>query len=312
MAPSGCTANFVFGGLGNPHIGTARHCVGGVGDELVMQVDSVTLASVGTVVQPHVRARQPGNDFALIRIDPAVATRWGVTPAIPVIGGPNGVYTGCGPVPVAHFGHGYGVAVGQGKPEGGIAADWSDDAYAWAGFGLPGDSGSPVITATGQAAGNFTHLVVGGFAGNLAGMRATRLIQVAGLPIANANGSTVGRRDHQLRPRPAGLAEQTQLRCGDRLRLGAGCRRLERGVGQQAGQPGEVLAQPLLGRGRAQRRRRVEQRVEHQPAGRRAPPSCGFPATCVIPRLERVSSLVAKLPSVQITFGSISSTCFQR
>ena len=29
----------------------------------------------------------------------------------------------------------------------------------------------------------------------------------------------------------------------------------------------------------------------------------------VIPRWERVSSLVAKLPSVQITFGSISSIC---
>ena len=49
-----------------------------------------------------------------------------------------------------------------------------------------------MITASGQAAGNFTHLVVGGFAGNLAGMRATRMIQVAGLPITNANGSTAG------------------------------------------------------------------------------------------------------------------------
>ena len=191
VAPSGCTANFVFGGLGNPHIGTAAHCVNGIGDELVMQVDSVTLASVGTVVA-RTGAQEPGNDFALIRIDPAVATKWGVTPSIPVIGGPNGVYTGCGPIPVLHYGHGYAAAVGQGKPEGGIVADWSDDAYAWAGFGLPGDSGSPVITATGQAAGNFTHLVVGGFAGNLAGMRATRMIQVAGLPITNANGSTAG------------------------------------------------------------------------------------------------------------------------
>ena len=192
VAPAGCTANFIFGGPGNWHVGTARHCVGGVGDELVMQVDSVTLASVGTVVSHTSGEGEPGNDFALIRIDPGVATKWGVTPAIPVIGGPNGVYTGCGATPVLHFGHGYGVAVAQGKPEAGIAADWSDDAYAWAGFGLPGDSGSPVITAGGQAAGNFTHLVVGGFAGNLAGMRATRMIEVAGLPIVNANGSTSG------------------------------------------------------------------------------------------------------------------------
>jgi hypothetical protein len=191
VSPAGCTANFIFGGPGNYHIGTASHCVDGVGDELVMQVDSVTLASVGTVVK-RTSQQEPGNDFALIRIDPGVAAKWGVTPAIPVIGGPNGVYTGCGPVGVTHYGHGYGVAVAQGKPEGGIAADWSDDAYSWAGFGLPGDSGSPVITTGGQAAGNFTHLVVGGFVGNLAGMRATRIIQFAGLPIVNANGSTSG------------------------------------------------------------------------------------------------------------------------
>jgi hypothetical protein len=191
VAPSGCTANFIFGGAGNPHIGTAAHCVNGVGDELVMQVDTVTLASVGTVVA-RTGQQEPGNDFALIRIDPGVAAKWGVSPAIPVIGGPNGVYTGCGPTAVLHYGHGYGVAVAQGKPEGGLAADWGDDAYSWAGVGIFGDSGSPVITQSGQAAGNFTHLVVGGFAGNLAGMRATRMIQFAGMPIVNANGSTSG------------------------------------------------------------------------------------------------------------------------
>ena len=144
VAPAGCTANFIFGGPGNWHIGTAAHCVDGIGDELVMQVDTTTLASVGTVVA-RTGQQEPGNDFALIRIDPGVAAKWGVSPAIPVIGGPSGTYTGCGPVPVLHYGHGYGVAVAQGKPEGGIAADWSDDAYAWARrrgagrLGQPGD-----------------------------------------------------------------------------------------------------------------------------------------------------------------------------
>ena len=191
VAPAGCTANFIFGGPGNWHVGTAAHCVDGVGDEVVMQVDTATLASVGTVVK-RTAEQEPGEDFALIRIDPGVASKWGVNPAIPVIGGPNGVYTGCGPVPVLHYGHGYGVVVAQGKPEGGLAADWGDDAYSWAGVGIFGDSGSPVIVAGGRAAGNFTHLVVGGFVGNLAGMRATRMIQFAGLPIVNANGSTAG------------------------------------------------------------------------------------------------------------------------
>ena len=191
VAPAGCTANFIFGGPGNYHVGTASHCVDGVGDELVMQVDTTTLASVGTVVS-RTSQQEPGEDFALIRIDPGVAAKWGVNPAIPVVGGPNGVYKACGPVPVLHYGHGYGVAVAQGKPEGGIAADWGDDAYSWLGVGAPGDSGSPVVTAGGMAAGHFTHLVVGGFVGNLAGMRATKMIQFAGLPIVNADGSLAG------------------------------------------------------------------------------------------------------------------------
>ena len=195
VAPSGCTANFIFGGAGNYHIGTARHCVGGAGDELVMQVDSITLASVGTVVKHTSGPGDPGNDFALIRLDPGVVAKWGVSPALPVVGGPNGVYTGCAVQGVKHFGHGYGVAVGQGKPSAGVATNWNDDGYGWTGFGLPGDSGSAVVTATGQAAGNFTHLIVnpGEYPGSdLAGTRATKLIQFAGLPIVNANGSTSG------------------------------------------------------------------------------------------------------------------------
>ena len=55
-----------------------------------------------------------------------------------------------------HYGHGYGVAVAQGKPEGGLATNWFENSYGWTGFGAPGDSGSPVVTASGQAAGNFT------------------------------------------------------------------------------------------------------------------------------------------------------------
>ena len=45
------------------------------------------------------------------------------------------------------------------------------------------------------------------------------------------------------------------------------------------------------------------------------PPSsctCGVPRTLVIPAWLPLSSLVAKLPSVQTTFGSISRTCSKR
>jgi len=62
----------------------------------------------------------------------------------------------------------------------------------WTGVGAPGDSGSPVITSSGQAAGNFTHLIVhtGYLGNNQAGMRATAILRFAGVSLVNADGST--------------------------------------------------------------------------------------------------------------------------
>jgi hypothetical protein len=195
VAPAGCTANFIYTDGSSQYIGTARHCVDSIGQEVVMQVDTTTLASVGTVAKMTSGEGVPGKDVALIRIDPAVAAKWGVNPAVPVVGGPNGIYTGCGSVGVKYYGHGYGVAVAQGKPEAGLATNWHDDGYGWTGFGAPGDSGSPVLTADGLAAGNFTHLIVdtGDYLGSdHAGMRITRILQVTGTRLVNADGSTTG------------------------------------------------------------------------------------------------------------------------
>jgi hypothetical protein len=192
VAPYGCTANFVFTDGTSYYVGTARHCVDAVGQTVTMQVDTTTLADVGTVAKHTSGDGQPGNDFALIRLDPAVVTKWGVNPAIPVIGGPNGVYAGCGPEAVRHYGHGYGVAVAQGKPEGGVATSWFDDGYGWTGFGAPGDSGSPVVTSDGRGAGDFTHLIVDTrYPGSdLAGMRLTAILRFAGVALMNADGTT--------------------------------------------------------------------------------------------------------------------------
>lgn len=195
VAPYGCTANFVFTDGGSYYVGTAGHCSNSVGETVTMQVDTSTLADVGTVAK---RTNQPpgdgipGDDFTLVRLDPAVVAAWGVNPAIPAIGGPQGVYSGCGPETVRHYGHGYGVAVAQGKPEGGIATSWFENSYGWTGFGAPGDSGSPVVTTDGKAAGNFTHLIVHtGYPGSdLAGMRATAILRFAGVSLVNADGST--------------------------------------------------------------------------------------------------------------------------
>src|SRR5688572_19703278 len=49
VAPSGCTANFIFASGGSRYVGTARHCVNRIGEEVAMQVDTTTIAVVGTV-----------------------------------------------------------------------------------------------------------------------------------------------------------------------------------------------------------------------------------------------------------------------
>ena len=191
----GCTANFVFTDGASKYIGTARHCVGSVGSRVAMQVDTTTVADIGSVTRVTPGDGEPGEDFALIKIDADVVQKWGVDPAIPVVGGPNGVYTGCGPVGIQYYGHGYAAAVGQGKPGFGVATNWNNDGFGWTGNGLPGDSGSGVVTTTGQAAGDLTHLIVnlGEYPGsNMAGMRATAILRFLGpgYSIVNADGST--------------------------------------------------------------------------------------------------------------------------
>jgi hypothetical protein len=194
VAPYGCTANFVFTDGSSKYIGTARHCTDRIGQEVTMQVDTTTVAVVGTVAKMTSGEGVPGNDWALIRIDPAVAAKWGVNPAVPVVGGPQGIFTGCDVTPVMYYGHGYGVAVGPGKAEFGVATNWFDDGFGWTGFGAPGDSGSPVLTATGQAAGDFTHLIVDtGYPGSdHAGTRITKALSQFGVSLVNADGSTTG------------------------------------------------------------------------------------------------------------------------
>jgi hypothetical protein len=205
VAPYGCTANFIFTDGTSQYIGTARHCTDNIGQPVTMQVDTSTLAVVGTVAKMTSGDGEPGNDWALIKIDPAVAAKWGVNPAVPFLGGPQGIYTGCGPDVVEYYGHGYGVAVGQGKVEGGLATNWYDDGYGWTGFGAPGDSGSPVETSGGQAAGDFTHLLVDLTAypgSDHAGTRITKALSLFGVRLVNADGSTTGAASTNCGPAP--------------------------------------------------------------------------------------------------------------
>jgi hypothetical protein len=202
VSPYGCTANFIWtdspgtqAWRQQPYIGTASHCSDRVGQPVIMQVDTTTLVEVGTFVK-RTSKQEPGDDFSLIGVYPAVAQKWGVNPAIPT-GGPQGIYDGCDPQLVKNYGHGYVVYMGQGKPEAGLAPSWYNDGYGWFGVGAPGDSGSGITIQDNRSAGDFTHIVIFdpsfNFApGELAGMRTTAILQFlgAGWAQVNADGTT--------------------------------------------------------------------------------------------------------------------------
>lgn len=191
VEPYGCTANFIYSDSASYYIGTARHCVDRVGDVVVMQVDTTTLAAVGEVTKHTSGDGDVGNDFALVRLYDDVVQKWGIIPGL-LVGGPQGVYDGCDPQPVKHYGHGYGAVMAQGKPQVGYATNWYDDGYGWTGFGIFGDSGSGVVLGDNRGAGNFTHLIVdfGDYPGsNLAGTRLTWILNFAGVSLVNADGS---------------------------------------------------------------------------------------------------------------------------
>jgi hypothetical protein len=168
--PHGCTANFVFTDGTSKYIGSAGHCLSGRGGTVVMQVATrvdptdtvmVALAAVGKTTK-KVDAGI-GRDFGVARIDP----QWPVVPGVAGAAGPTGVFCG-DPLgqPVVHYGHGYVFYVEQGNPKAGevipdltLLVKFASTEYGfnWVGYGLPGDSGSPVMNPAGLAVGDLTH-----------------------------------------------------------------------------------------------------------------------------------------------------------
>lgn len=188
IAPAGCTMNFVFGSPGAYSIGTAGHC-GNTGEAVTLLTvapggANPVLVELGTI-QKSVNGGI-GNDFALVSIRPELQS-W-VSPTIAVVAGPCGSYSGSGPEPVFHYGHGLAVGTG-GTPRAGLALTWEASAFGWSGAAAPGDSGSAVRVNTGmQAAGDLTHLVVdtNWLPSYIAGTRMSRILQIAGQPLANS------------------------------------------------------------------------------------------------------------------------------
>src|SRR4051812_12795006 len=171
--PYGCTANFVYYNGSSPtarataagrlSLGSAGHCSDQVGDPVYAAISTpgagASIARIGTVASRIESYPANGNvhDFESIQIDPG----YRVYPDSPV-GGPQGIYDGCEVgQPLKYYGHGYEVAVAQGKPEGGAATHWYDEGYGWLGPAFGGDSGSGVLNAaTNQAAGDLTAVAI--------------------------------------------------------------------------------------------------------------------------------------------------------
>ena len=201
--PYGCTANFIyqeFGGTapavadGHQYLGSAGHCSDHAGQPVYGAISTPgvgpAIAKIGEVSK---RTEQyKGSrvyDFEAIHIDPG----YKLYPASPV-GGPHGVYDGCETgTPLKYYGHGYEVAVSQGKPEGGISAHWFDDGYGWAGPAFGGDSGSGVLTSSNLAAGDLTAtaIILPPYApGETIGARMTWILQFSGMWLVNDDSTT--------------------------------------------------------------------------------------------------------------------------
>ena len=172
-----CTSHFVFQDASNVYLGQAAHCSGTGAATDTDGCDSASLP-LGTPVD--IGGSKPGvlvynswitmqsngeadpdtcayNDLALIKVDPADAGS--VNPSVPGFGGPTGVGSWGGTGSTVY-------TYGNSELRGGVSAlspkqgavlqstdsGWSHDVYT-ATPGIPGDSGSGFLNATGGAIG---------------------------------------------------------------------------------------------------------------------------------------------------------------
>ena len=179
-SPAGqCTANFVFTSGADVLLGFAAHCVGTGAATDTNGCDAGSLA-LGTPVTIE-GASQPGslvysswlamqnagetdtntceyNDFAVVRI--AAADVANVNPSIPHWGGPTGLNTTGNPATARVYSYGNSslrLGITLLSPKTGISlgtsgGGWTHPVYTVT-PGIPGDSGSAFLDATGRATG---------------------------------------------------------------------------------------------------------------------------------------------------------------
>jgi hypothetical protein len=226
-----CTSNFVFQDASNVYLGQAAHCSGTGGNTetdgcssgslpIGTPVDVTGAAHPGTMVYNSWLTMQSRgesdantcafNDLALIRLDPADVAS--VNPSVPSLGGPTGVgaWGDTGSKVYTYGNSELRGGVTALSPKQGIVVDntgggWSHDVYTVT-PGIPGDSGSGFMNATGGAIGVLSTVQIAPLAGsngvgdlpneiaymhaNAAGFSGVNL--VPGTQPFNASGAGVG------------------------------------------------------------------------------------------------------------------------
>jgi hypothetical protein len=179
-----CTANFVFQSGTDVFIGQAAHCSGTGAATDTNGCDSGSLP-IGTPVEVD-GASRPGtlaynswiamqsagetdtetcdyNDFALVKLDPADHDK--VNPSVPFWGGPSGLGKSASGQTVYSYGNSsLRLGIEQLRPKYGktvqkSAGGWSYSVYTVT-PGIPGDSGSAFLNASGQALGTLSTVAI--------------------------------------------------------------------------------------------------------------------------------------------------------
>jgi hypothetical protein len=190
-ADAQCTSNFVYQDGSNTYLGQAAHCSGTGAATETDGCDSASLPN-GTPVEID-GASQPGtmvynswlamqaagetdtdtcafNDLALIRINPADVPD--TNPSVPGFGGPTGVgsWGGTGSTVYTYGNSSLRGGVTTLSPKQGVVVQnapsgWSHDVYT-ATPGIPGDSGSGFLNASGGAIGVLSTVQITPLAGS--------------------------------------------------------------------------------------------------------------------------------------------------
>ena len=179
-----CTANFIFTEGSKTYIGQAAHCAstgaatdtdGCVAESLPLgtKVDVDGANVQGTLAYSSwVEMQSNGetdeetcayNDLALVELDPSDVPN--VNPSIPVFGGPTGVGTAKSGDQVYTYGN---SSLRQGitalSPKSGAVLQATPGGWSYSLYtvtpGIPGDSGSAFLNATGQALGTLSTVAI--------------------------------------------------------------------------------------------------------------------------------------------------------